>query len=380
MWLHLKSWLTLLTPSLCVCVVQVAREPYSDRLWDTGKNTHVWRSLREQQRRATSSSPTGRVGKCACRNGLVRGCVRASQGSVCVAVCPCLVSMWESFHSRRTKPLTLPGRNQACFSRSCGACAFHSFLSLLCSFFSVSSWFIAQVVFHPLHPICSSVPAYLLCVPTDGFVCLCVCGPSCLDLTITLRFAEEIPAVWITLFATGLSPEHVCFILTQWLPVDASIAWQKFRPQLDNHIRWRQINPLDTVLARRVCSKAASVCWKTGFILLFWNTCLTKVHNSKPSLDHTDHLWKMCHLEIMNNNRRSLRLRLCISAYSVFSNLGLSRWMIIWTILIIYKVVYKIKRSMSQNSNFPEGQKEGGNGHENKMSKLCFWCSKTFIT
>lgn len=78
-----------------VCVVQVAREPYSDRLWDTGKNTHVWRSLREQQRRATSSSPTGRVGKCACCNGLVRGCVRASQGCVCVAVCPCLVSMWE---------------------------------------------------------------------------------------------------------------------------------------------------------------------------------------------------------------------------------------------------------------------------------------------
>lgn len=53
-----------------------------------------------------------------------------------------------------------------------------------------------------------------------------------------------------------------------------------------------------------------------------------------------DHLRKLCHLEIiMNNNRRSLCLCLCISA----------NWMIIWIILVIYKVVYK-KRSLSQKS------------------------------
>ncbi len=48
---------------------------------------------------------------------------------------------------------------------------FSLFSFTLSSFFSVSSWFIARVVFHPIR---SSVPAYLLCVPTDGFVCLCV--------------------------------------------------------------------------------------------------------------------------------------------------------------------------------------------------------------
>lgn len=131
-------------------------------------------------------------------------------------MCKCrCVKARVSIHRWRTKPLTLPGRNQACFSRSCGACAFHSFLSLS-PFFSVSAWFIAQVVFHP---ICSSVPVYLLCVPTDGFVCLCVCGLSCLDLVIILCFAEEIPDVCEnTLFATGLSPEHVCFICAQLAP------------------------------------------------------------------------------------------------------------------------------------------------------------------
>lgn len=124
-------------------------------------------------------------------------------------------------------------------------------LFFLSSFFSVSSWFIAQVVFHPIH---SSVPAYLLCVPTDGFVRLYVCWLSCLDLAISLCFAEVIPAVCVTLFATGLSPEHVCFSHAQWLPVDASVAWQKFRAHLDGHIRWRQISPRDAVLAHRFCS------------------------------------------------------------------------------------------------------------------------------
>lgn len=127
---------------------------------------------------------------------------------------------------------------------------FSLFSFTLSSFFSVSSWFIAQVVFHPIR---SSVPVYLLCVPTDGFVCLCVCGlvswPS--DCSV-LCWGK--PAVCVTLFATGLSPEHVCFIRAQWLPVDASVAWQKFRAQLDGYIRWRQIIPRDAVLARRFCS------------------------------------------------------------------------------------------------------------------------------
>ncbi len=164
-------------------------------------------------------------------------------------MCRC-VKARESFHSRRTKPLTLPGRNQARFSRSCGACAFHSFLSLSpLSFWSLPDlslkWFSIRSV--PLFPLICFV-----CQQTD--LCLCVCGLSCLDLAITLCFAEEIPAVCVTLFATGLSPEHVCFIRAQWLPVDASVAWQKFRAQLDGHIRWRQISPRDAVLARRFCS------------------------------------------------------------------------------------------------------------------------------
>ncbi len=55
-----------------------------------------------------------------------------------------------------------------------------------------------------------------------------------------------------TLFATGLSPEHVCFIRAQWLPVDTSVAWQNFRAQLDGHIRWRQISPRDAVFGTSV--------------------------------------------------------------------------------------------------------------------------------
>lgn len=156
------------------------------------------------------------------------------------------VNVRESFHSRRTKPLTLPGRNQAHVELVLFTLFFHSLLFLFGLFLIYrSSGF-------PSDPfLCSP---YLLCVPADGFVCLCVCGLSCLDRAITLCFAEEIPAVCVTLFSTGLSPEHVCFICTQWLPVDASVVWQKFRAQLDGHIRWRQISPRDAVLAHRFCS------------------------------------------------------------------------------------------------------------------------------
>lgn len=174
---------------MCVfgCVVQVAREPYSDRLWDTGKKTHAWLSLREQQRRATSSSPTGRVGKCVCE----------SHNWVCVSVC----CMFKWFHSRMS--LTLSGRNHVCLSCSCGACAFllyftepfffKLFLIYRLNVFLSSS----SVLFH-----CSTAPGYLCCVPIKGFAC--VCGPSCLDLAIALFFTEEIPGDFVTVFTTGL--------------------------------------------------------------------------------------------------------------------------------------------------------------------------------
>lgn len=93
--------------------------------------------------------------------------------------------------------------------------------------FFVSSWFIAQMLFCLLHPSCSSVPGYLLCVPAKGFVRV---GPRVSTYRLLYSSLRKYQATLSQCSPRDLSPESMGFMLSQWLPVDAFIGCQKFRP------------------------------------------------------------------------------------------------------------------------------------------------------